>query len=75
VKASGQHLVDQNNTPFLMVGDGTAQGLAVMASTSTAATYFADRQSYGINAVWIHSLFGHSGAPRHQKHFNALTAS
>jgi len=55
VSANGRYLVDQNNTPFLIVGDAP-QALPVMISTADAARYFDDRQAHGFNAMWINVL-------------------
>ena len=53
--ASGRYLVDQNNTPFLMVGD-SPQSLVGNVSESAMASYFADRQAHGFNTDWINLL-------------------
>jgi hypothetical protein len=54
LKASGnnRYLVDQNNTPFLMVGD-SPQHLIANLSQNEAAAFMANRRSYGINTLWI----------------------
>ena len=53
VSANGRYLVDQNNTPFLIVGD-TPQGLMGQLSEAQAESYFADRQAHGFNTMgWI----------------------
>ena len=53
VSADGRYLVDQNNTPFLIVGD-SPQGLMSRLSEEQAERYFADRQAHGFNtAGWI----------------------
>ena len=53
VSANGRYLVDQNNTPFLIVGD-TPQGLMGRLSEAQAERYFADRQAHGFNTLgWI----------------------
>ena len=53
VSANGRYLVDQNNAPFLIVGD-TPQGLMSHLSEAQADYYFADRQAHGFNtAGWI----------------------
>jgi hypothetical protein len=53
VSANGRYLVDQNNTPFLIVGD-TPQGLMSRLSEKDADIYFADRQAHGFNAMgWM----------------------
>jgi hypothetical protein len=48
-------LVDQNNVPFLMVGD-SPQALIVNLTESQAKGYFADRSAHGFNTVWINLL-------------------
>ena len=55
VSTNGRYLVDQSNTPFLIVGD-VPQPIVTMASTADAAKYFADRQAHGFNAMWIDVL-------------------
>ena len=55
VSANGRYLVDQNNGPFLIVGD-SPQALIGDLSEATAANYLADRQAHGFNAVWINLL-------------------
>src|SRR5215475_11718111 len=57
LKASGnnRYLVDQNNTPFLMVGDSPQQ-LITNLSPQEAAAFMANRRSYGINTLWINLL-------------------
>jgi hypothetical protein len=53
VSANGRYLVDQNNTPFLIVGD-TPQGLMGQLTEAQAESYFADRQAHGFNTMgWI----------------------
>jgi hypothetical protein len=53
--ANGRYLVDQNNLPFLIVGD-SPQSLIGNLSEADAAIYFADRQLRGFNALWIDLL-------------------
>jgi hypothetical protein len=48
-------LVDQNNAPYLMVGD-SPQGLIANLTTNEAAMFFADRAAHGFNTVWINLL-------------------
>ena len=48
-------LVDQNNTPFLMMGD-SPQALVVNLSLAEAAAYLADRAAHGFNALWVNLL-------------------
>lgn len=57
LKASGnnRYLVDQNNIPFLMVGD-SPQNLITNLSPKEAAAFMANRRRYGINALWINLL-------------------
>ncbi|MGA2077677.1 MAG: DUF4038 domain-containing protein [Terriglobia bacterium] len=53
VSPNGRYLVDQNNTPFLIVGD-TPQGLMSRLSETQADAYFANRQAHGFNTVgWV----------------------
>jgi hypothetical protein len=51
----GRYLVDQNNVPFMIVGD-SPQSLIVNLSEADAAAYFADRMAAGFNSVWINLL-------------------
>ena len=48
-------MVDQNNTPFLIVGDNP-HALLGMGSTADAESFFANRQAHGFNAVWMNLL-------------------
>jgi hypothetical protein len=48
-------LVDQNNTPFLVVGD-SPHALIVNLSSSDAASYLADRAAHGFNSLWVNLL-------------------
>jgi Protein of unknown function (DUF4038)/Putative collagen-binding domain of a collagenase len=57
VSANGRYLVDQNNVPFLIMGD-SPQALFVNLSEAEADSFFADRQAGGFNAVWINLLCG-----------------
>jgi hypothetical protein len=61
LKASGNNrfLVDQNDTPFLMVGDAP-QTLIAKLSQTEADAYLANRQTYGINTLWINLLCNYS---------------
>jgi len=53
VSANRRYLMDQNNSPFLIVGD-TPQGLMSRLSEAQADYYFANRQAHGFNTVgWI----------------------
>jgi len=72
--ANNRYLVDQNNTPFLMVGD-SPQNLITNLSEKEAAAFMANRQSYGINALWINLLciFTDSSCNREAKTFDGIT--
>ncbi|HSZ74966.1 MAG TPA: DUF4038 domain-containing protein, partial [Rhizomicrobium sp.] len=52
---SNRYLVDANNVPFLMVGDAP-QALIGNLSERQANVFMANRQKYGINALWINLL-------------------
>jgi len=53
--ANNRYLVDQNNIPFLMVGD-SPQALIVNLTEDEASTFFADRSALGFNTLWINLL-------------------
>jgi Protein of unknown function (DUF4038)/Putative collagen-binding domain of a collagenase len=53
--SNNRYLVDQENVPFLMVGDAP-QTLIANLSPADAEKYMANRQRYGINALWINLL-------------------
>lgn len=53
--SNGRYLVDQNNVPFLIVGD-SPQSLLGNLSEADAAVYFADRKMRGFNTLWIDLL-------------------
>jgi hypothetical protein len=53
--ANNRYLVDQNNIPFLMVGD-SPQALFVNLTEAEAASFFSDRASLGFNTMWINLL-------------------
>ena len=55
VSSNGRYLVDQNDVPFLIVGDAP-QSLIVNLTEAQAEQYFADRSAHGFNAVWINLL-------------------
>jgi hypothetical protein len=56
VSANKRYLVDQNNKPFLIVGD-TPQGLIYRLTEKQADDYFADRRAHGFNTMgWIDVL-------------------
>ena len=48
-------LVDQNNAPFLLVGD-SPHSLIVNLSEADAAFYLADRGTNGFNSLWVELL-------------------
>jgi Protein of unknown function (DUF4038) len=52
VGPTGRYLVDQNNVPFILVGD-RPQAIIGKSSVAQADQYFADRQAHGFNALWI----------------------
>jgi hypothetical protein len=53
--ANNRYLVDQNNVPFLMVGD-SPQALIVNLTEAEASAFFADRAALGFNTMWINLL-------------------
>src|SRR5437867_824146 len=53
--ANGRYLVDQNNAPYLLIGD-SPQALIVNLSEAEAEMFFADRSAHGFNTVWINLL-------------------
>lgn len=55
VSSNGRYLVDQNNVPFLIVGD-VPQTLVTRVSATDAEQYFANREAHGFNALWINVL-------------------
>jgi hypothetical protein len=55
VSTNGRYLVDQNNVPFLIVGD-VPQSLVTKVSTADAEQYLANREARGFNALWINVL-------------------
>jgi len=55
VSANNRYLIDQNDVPFLMVGDAP-QMLIANLSQAEAGAYMANRRSYGINTLWINLL-------------------
>ncbi|PYT48078.1 MAG: hypothetical protein DMG44_16195 [Acidobacteria bacterium] len=52
VGPTGRYLVDQNNNPFMIVGD-SPQSMLVNLSISDMATYMADRQAHGFNSILV----------------------
>ncbi|MGC2402463.1 MAG: DUF4038 domain-containing protein [Acidobacteriaceae bacterium] len=58
VSANHRYLVDQNNAPFLIVGD-SPQGLISRQSEKEIEGFFADRQAHGFNTMgWVDVLNG-----------------
>ena len=53
--ANNRYLVDQNNVPFLIVGD-SPQAMVGNVSEEDASFFIADRAQYGINALWVNLL-------------------
>jgi Protein of unknown function (DUF4038) len=53
--ANNRYLVDQLDVPFLMIGD-SPQALIGKLSETEAATFIANRKSYGINTLWVNLL-------------------
>lgn len=53
--ADNRYLVDQNNVPFLIVGD-SPQAMIGNLSPNDARYFIADRAKYGINALWVNLL-------------------
>ena len=53
--ANNRYLVDQNDTPFLMVGD-SPQALIGNLSKAQAAQFMSNRRQYGVNTLWINLL-------------------
>jgi Protein of unknown function (DUF4038)/Putative collagen-binding domain of a collagenase len=53
--ANNRHLVDQNDVPFLMIGD-SPQALIGNLSPIDASSFMENRRRYGINALWINLL-------------------
>jgi len=57
LKASGnnRYLVDQNNQPFMLVGD-SPQSIVGRLSISDVQAYLNNRRQHGVNALWVHLL-------------------
>jgi hypothetical protein len=53
--SNNRYLVDQNGTPFFIMGDAP-QSLVGNLSSGDMATYMADRESLGFNAMWVNLL-------------------
>jgi len=52
VSPNGRYLLDQNNVPFLIVGDAP-HDLINTISLEDAEQYLANRQTYGVNSLWV----------------------
>jgi hypothetical protein len=50
--ANNRYLVDQNNVPFLMIGDAP-QAMVGNLSVAQAKFFIRDRATYGVNALWV----------------------
>jgi hypothetical protein len=55
VSANHRYLVDRNNHPFLIVGDSPQTPMGRVSMTDWEF-YVANRQGYGINALWVHVM-------------------
>jgi hypothetical protein len=55
ISANRRYLVDQNNIPFLIVGDDP-QTMVTQISTADAASFMENRAAHGYNALWIDVL-------------------
>lgn len=53
--ANNRYLVDQNNVPFMIVGD-SPQALIGNLSAQQATVFIKNRAKYGVNALWINLL-------------------
>jgi len=53
--ANQRYLVDQNGTPFLIMGDAP-QSMVGNLNTADMNTYLADRERLGFNALWVNLL-------------------
>jgi hypothetical protein len=73
VSSNNRYLVDQNEIPFLMVGDAP-QNLIANLSSADAKKYMANRQSYGTNTLWINLLFCNNsdGCPKDAATFDGI---
>jgi len=53
--ANNRYLVDQNDKPFLIIGDAP-QAMVGNLSLMQAKHFMDNRQSYGVNALWVNLL-------------------
>ncbi|HEX8968946.1 MAG TPA: DUF4038 domain-containing protein [Chloroflexota bacterium] len=52
ISARGRYLVDQNDAPFLVVGD-SPQALIGNLSEQDVEFFLADRRQHGFNSIWV----------------------
>jgi hypothetical protein len=52
---NGRYLVDQNDVPFLIIGDAP-HSLLVNTTTADAEFYFSNRAKNGMNTLWVELL-------------------
>src|SRR5438067_290033 len=52
LSANGRYLVDQNNAPFMIVGD-SPQAMVGNLSVEDADFFLSNRQKYSFNTVWV----------------------
>jgi hypothetical protein len=72
LSASGRYLVDQNNVPFLLVGD-SPQALVVTLTESNANLYLADRGTNGFNTVSVDAICTtYTGGPANAQLLNGI---
>jgi len=55
--ANNRYLVDQNNVPFLMMGD-SPQSMMGSLTPAQMATYMADRKNHGFNTIYAMAIVG-----------------
>lgn len=66
LSANSRYLVDQDNAPFLIVGD-TPQDLMGRLTEEEADHYFADRQAHGFNTLgWVDVTCAGSDSPKNK---------
>jgi hypothetical protein len=53
--ANNRYLVDQNNTPFMIIGDAP-QAMVGNLSLRQAKFFMDNRAQYGVNALWVNLL-------------------
>src|SRR5207247_5965010 len=74
--ANGRYAVDNNNVPFLIIGDAPHSILANL-NNADATSYLTNRGSNGFNALWIELLcdgytggVGREGSAKYVRDFN-----